>query len=373
MLEKFFNKFKKNKSKDSDEKDRIDESTDSEIKDDEAEELGEHEKDAKTDDHIETDNSEEMEPVEEVEEKGGFFDKLFKGLQKTRDNISSKIDEVLASYQKVDEDLLEELEEILISADIGVESTMNIMDELTDQVKLKRVNDAKVVKDMLIDIMTQKLKDTNMDNTIDIDNTPLVILVIGVNGVGKTTSIGKLAAKYKKQGKTVTLVAADTFRAAAIEQLTEWSQRARVDIISHKEGADPASVVYDGIASAKSKNTDILICDTAGRLHNKKNLMNELEKIHRIIDREYPQARKEVLLVVDGTTGQNAILQTKQFKEVANITGVVITKLDGTAKGGMVFPLQVELGIPIKYIGVGEQIDQLMEFEPTEFIQAIFN
>lgn len=317
----------------------------------------------------------ETEEIQEVktEEKKGFFNNLFSGLQKTRDNISNKIDSALARYQKVDEELFEELEEILISADIGVESTMNIMDELEDQVKLKRVKDPKEVKSMLMNIMIEKLEEANLDNSMNIKDTPLIMLVIGVNGVGKTTTIGKLASKYKNEGKSVTLVAADTFRAAAIEQLNEWSNRAGVDIISHQEGADPASVVFDGIASAKSKNTDILICDTAGRLHNKKNLMNELEKIHRIVDREYPDARKEVLLVVDGTTGQNAILQVKQFKEVADITGVVITKLDGTAKGGMVFPIESEFNIPIKYIGVGEQIDQLMEFNPKDFISAIFN
>lgn len=317
----------------------------------------------------------QAEEVKEVkkEEKKGFFNNLFSGLQKTRDNISNKIDSALARYQKVDEELFEELEEILISADIGVESTMGIMDELEDQVKLKRVKDPKVVKSMLMDIMINKLEEANLDNNMNIKDTPLIMLVIGVNGVGKTTTIGKLASKYKSEGKSVTLVAADTFRAAAIEQLNEWSNRAGVDIISHQEGADPASVVFDGIASAKSKKTDILICDTAGRLHNKKNLMNELEKIHRIVDREYPDARKEVLLVVDGTTGQNAILQVKQFKEVADITGVVITKLDGTAKGGMVFPIESEFNIPIKYIGVGEQIDQLMEFNPKDFISAIFS
>lgn len=317
----------------------------------------------------------QAEEVKEVkkEEKKGFFNNLFSGLQKTRDNISNKIDSALARYQKVDEELFEELEEILISADIGVESTMGIMDELEDQVKLKRVKDPKEVKSMLMDIMINKLEEANLDNNMNIKDTPLIMLVIGVNGVGKTTTIGKLASKYKSEGKSVTLVAADTFRAAAIEQLNEWSNRAGVDIISHQEGADPASVVFDGIASAKSKKTDILICDTAGRLHNKKNLMNELEKIHRIVDREYPDARKEVLLVVDGTTGQNAILQVKQFKEVADITGVVITKLDGTAKGGMVFPIESEFNIPIKYIGVGEQIDQLMEFNPKDFISAIFS
>ena len=211
------------------------------------------------------------------------------------------------------------------------------------------------------------------NNEINISKSPTIILVVGVNGVGKTTTIGKMAAKYRKQGKKVMLVAADTFRAAAIEQLTEWATRANVEIISHKEGADPASVIFDGISSAKSKNIDILICDTAGRLHNKKNLMNELNKIHRVIEREYPNAYKETLLVVDGTTGQNAIFQAKEFKEVANLTGIVITKLDGTAKGGVVFPLQMELGLPVKLVGVGEQIDNLIEFDSDKFVDAIFN
>lgn len=415
MLESFFNKFKKNKEKIEDTKeevekslkditeeskniqenienikDSIKEDLDSEVdsKEDLKENASENESiiveeqgkiELEEDSEIEKEKviekSEEVKAVEtkEKEEKKGFFNNLFSGLQKTRDNISNKIDSALARYQKVDEELFEELEEILISADIGVESTMHIMDELESQVKLKRVKDPKEVKNMLMNIMIEKLEEANLDNSMNIKDTPLIMLVIGVNGVGKTTTIGKLASKYKTEGKSVTLVAADTFRAAAIEQLNEWSNRAGVDIISHQEGADPASVVFDGIASAKSKNIDILICDTAGRLHNKKNLMNELEKIHRIVDREYPDARKEVLLVVDGTTGQNAILQVKQFKEVADITGVVITKLDGTAKGGMVFPIESEFNIPIKYIGVGEQIDQLMEFNPKDFISAIFS
>ncbi|WP_237036412.1 signal recognition particle-docking protein FtsY [Mediannikoviicoccus vaginalis] len=406
MLESFFNKFKKKDKEEPGIKEKIEETKESVEKD--LEDIKEESKDIQENiDHLKDSieenlnsteekedidnesrvkdlNSAEEKEVEEVveteevqevktEEKKGFFNNLFSGLQKTRDNISNKIDSALARYQKVDEELFEELEEILISADIGVESTMNIMDELEDQVKLKRVKDPKEVKSMLMNIMIEKLEEANLDNSMNIKDTPLIMLVIGVNGVGKTTTIGKLASKYKNEGKSVTLVAADTFRAAAIEQLNEWSNRAGVDIISHQEGADPASVVFDGIASAKSKNTDILICDTAGRLHNKKNLMNELEKIHRIVDREYPDARKEVLLVVDGTTGQNAILQVKQFKEVADITGVVITKLDGTAKGGMVFPIESEFNIPIKYIGVGEQIDQLMEFNPKDFISAIFN
>lgn len=415
MLESFFNKFKKNKEKIEDTKeeveknikditeeskkiqenienikDSIKEDLDSEVdsKEDLKENASENESiiveeqgkiELEEDSEIEKEKviekSEEVkvEETKEKVEKKGFFNNLFSGLQKTRDNISNKIDSALARYQKVDEELFEELEEILISADIGVESTMHIMDELESQVKLKRVKDPKEVKNMLMNIMIEKLEEANLDNSMNIKDTPLIMLVIGVNGVGKTTTIGKLASKYKTEGKSVTLVAADTFRAAAIEQLNEWSSRAGVDIISHQEGADPASVVFDGIASAKSKNTDILICDTAGRLHNKKNLMNELEKIHRIVDREYPDARKEVLLVVDGTTGQNAILQVKQFKEVADITGVVITKLDGTAKGGMVFPIESEFNIPIKYIGVGEQIDQLMEFNPKDFISAIFS
>ena len=415
MLESFFNKFKKNKEKVEETKeeveknikdiseeskkiqenienikDSIKEDLDSEVDSKEdlkdntsekqsnivyEEEKIELEEDSKIEKEEVIEKSEDVkvEETKEKEEKKGFFNNLFSGLQKTRDNISNKIDSALARYQKVDEELFEELEEILISADIGVESTMYIMDDLESQVKLKRVKDPKEVKNMLMNIMIEKLEEANLDNSMNIKNTPLIMLVIGVNGVGKTTTIGKLASKYKTEGKSVTLVAADTFRAAAIDQLNEWSNRAGVDIISHQEGADPASVVFDGIASAKSKNTDILICDTAGRLHNKKNLMNELEKIHRIVDREYPDARKEVLLVVDGTTGQNAILQVKQFKEVADITGVVITKLDGTAKGGMVFPIESEFNIPIKYIGVGEQIDQLMEFNPKDFISAIFS
>lgn len=319
---------------------------------------------------------EKEEPVEEkeiVEDKESFFTRLKKGLTKTRDNISSKIDDILASYQKVDEELFEDIEDTLISADIGVDSTMQIIDELTERVKHDRIKDPKQVKSILIEIMKEKLESSVENNEINISNSPTIILVVGVNGVGKTTTIGKMAAKYKRQGKKVMLVAADTFRAAAIEQLTEWAIRADVDIISHEEGADPASVVFDGISSAKSKNVDVLICDTAGRLHNKKNLMNELNKIHRVIEREYAEAFKETLLVVDGTTGQNAIFQAKEFKEAAQLTGVVITKLDGTAKGGVVFPLEIELGIPVKLIGVGEQIDNLMEFNSNDFVDAIFN
>ena len=314
-----------------------------------------------------------VEEQEEDNKEESFFSKLKKGLTKTRDNISSKIDGILASYQKIDEELFEDLEDTLIAADIGVESTMQIIDELTERVKTNRIKDPSEVKSELISIMKDKLNESVEDNSIDIDKSPTIVLVVGVNGVGKTTTIGKMAANFKAKGKKVMLVAADTFRAAAIEQLTEWANRADVDIVSQEEGADPASVVYDGIASAKSKGVDILICDTAGRLHNKKNLMNELNKIHRIIEREYPEAFKETLLVVDGTTGQNAVFQAKEFKEVANLTGVVITKLDGTAKGGVVFPLEIELGLPVKLIGVGEQIDNLMEFDSNDFVDAIFD
>lgn len=382
MFKKFFDKFK---NKENDEE-LIEENKVEEIKDNSDEEIISDNSEEKI---IETEKSKEetleedttdneyeeiaVEDEEIVEEKESFFTRLKKGLTKTRDNISSKIDDILASYQKVDEELFEDIEDTLISADIGVDSTMQIIDELTERVKHDRIKDPKEVKNLLIDIMKEKLKSSVDDNEINISNSPTIILVVGVNGVGKTTTIGKMAAKYKRQGKKVMLVAADTFRAAAIEQLTEWATRADVDIISHEEGADPASVVFDGISSAKSKNVDVLICDTAGRLHNKKNLMNELNKIHRVIEREYTDAYKETLLVVDGTTGQNAIFQAKEFKEAAQLTGVVITKLDGTAKGGVVFPLEIELGLPVKLIGVGEQIDNLMEFNSDDFVDAIFN
>lgn len=311
---------------------------------------------------------------EDHEEKSlSFLDRLKNGLTKTRSNIAEKIDDILASTRSVDEDMMEELEDTLISADLGMESTMEIIDQLRDRIKRKNIKDPETVKKELISIMKNELTKNNLDSEIHIENSPMIILVVGVNGVGKTTTIGKMAYQYKEKGKNVLLVAADTFRAAAIEQLTEWANRAEVDIISHKEGADPASVIFDGIAAAKNKNSDIIICDTAGRLHNKKNLMNELNKIHRIIEREYPDAHKETLLVVDGTTGQNAVFQAKQFKEVSNLTGVVITKLDGTAKGGVVFPLEIELNIPVKLIGVGEQIDNLMEFNSDDFVDAIFD
>lgn len=311
---------------------------------------------------------------EEQNKKLGFFERLKKGLTNTRNNLSGKIDKLLAMYTKIDEELFEELEYILVSADIGANVTMQLIDELKNIVRLEKITDPKLIKEKLVEIMNRRLVDKKLNHSFNItDDKPTVLLVVGVNGVGKTTSIGKLASKFKANGKKVMLVAADTFRAAAIEQLTEWANRADVPIISNAEGADPASVVFDGIQSAKSKGIDILICDTAGRLHNKKNLMNELNKITRIIDRDFPEANKEVALVLDATTGQNAVIQAKEFKEVANIDSVILTKLDGTAKGGVVFTIQLEMGIPVKQIGVGEQIDDLQDYNNEDFVNAIFN
>ena len=260
----------------------------------------------------------------------------------------------------------------MISADIGVETTLKIVVQLRDKVKLNNIQDPSKIKNVLADILKENIINDKIDNNLNVDDKT-IILVVGVNGVGKTTTIGKLAMKFKKDGKKVLMVAADTFRAAAIEQLTEWANRAKVDIISHKEGSDPASVVFDGVSAMKSRDADILICDTAGRLHNKKNLMNELNKIKRVIEKEYPEAKKEILLIVDGTTGQNAIIQAKEFMNATDLTGAIITKLDGTAKGGMIFPLEMELGIPVKFIGIGEQVNDLVKFEPEKFIEAIIN
>ena len=317
---------------------------------------------------------EDNELEEVVEKKQSFFERLKKGLTNTRNNLSSKIDNLLSMSKKIDEELFEELEYILVSADIGANVTMELIDDLKEIVKKEKITEPSLIKDKLIELMNSKLasKELNHDFNI-IDGIPTIILVVGVNGVGKTTSIGKLANKFKSKGKNVMLVAADTFRAAATEQLTEWANRSGVPIISNEEGADPASVVYDGIQSAKSKNIDILICDTAGRLHNKKNLMNELNKIARVIDREYPEANKEVTLVLDATTGQNAIVQAKEFRDTANIDSVILTKLDGTAKGGVVFTIQLEMEIPVKQIGIGEQIDDLQDYNDEDFVNAIFN
>lgn len=317
--------------------------------------------------------NEETQTEETIEKKQSFFERLKSGLANTRNNLSSKIDNLLSMSSKIDEELFEELEYILVSADIGATVTMELIDDLKDIVKKEKIKEPSLIKDKLIELMIFKLKEKELNHNFNItDGIPTIILVVGVNGVGKTTSIGKLANKFKSQGKNVMLVAADTFRAAATEQLTEWANRSNVPIITNEEGADPASVVYDGIQSAKSKNIDVLICDTAGRLHNKKNLMNELNKITRIIDREFPEANKEITLVLDATTGQNAIVQAKEFRDTANIDSVILTKLDGTAKGGVVFTIQLEMGIPVKQIGIGERIDDLQDYNDKDFVNAIF-
>lgn len=305
------------------------------------------------------------------DEKKGFFQRLKEGLTKTRDNIVAGMDSIFSGFSKIDEDFYEEIEEILITGDIGVNTTENILDNLREKVKEQHIKEPIECKDILI----QEIKDQMRveENEYDFENETSVILVIGVNGVGKTTSIGKLAGKFKAQGKKVILAAADTFRAAAGEQLTEWANRAGVEIIGGKEGADPAAIVYDAAAAAKARKADILLCDTAGRLHNKKNLMEELRKIDRILTKEFPEARRETFVVVDGTTGQNALAQAKEFSEVAPVTGVILTKLDGTAKGGIAVAIQSELGIPVKYVGVGETIEDLQKFDSDSFVDALFN
>lgn len=299
----------------------------------------------------------------------GFFEKLKNGLGKTKSSINEKINNVFSVFRKVDEELLEELEEVLIMSDIGMETSVKIIGELRDKIKKEKIEDEEAVKKALKEIM-KDLLDVG-DTKLDIENKPAVILFIGVNGAGKTTSIGKIANKYVKQGKKVVIAAADTFRAAAVEQLEVWCQRSNSIIVKKPEGTDPASVVFDAIQKTKELNADILICDTAGRLHNKKNLMDELTKINKIINRELPESSKETLLVLDAETGQNAIMQVKAFKETADITGIVLTKLDGTAKGGVVVGISDENKIPVKFIGIGEGIDDMEEFEPTSFLDAI--
>lgn len=311
----------------------------------------------------------ETEP-KEIPEKKGFFAKLKAGLSKTRDSISSKIDGVLAAFGKVDEELFEELEEALIMADVGVDTSLYIIDALRKKVKENRITETDQVKGAIEEIVSEIL--SGQDPEINTTTNPAVIMVIGVNGVGKTTSIGKMAARYKSEGKKVILGAADTFRAAAIDQLQVWADRSGVDIIKHQEGSDPASVVFDTIAAAKSRGSDLIILDTAGRLHNKKNLMDELAKISRIIERELPGASLETLLVLDATTGQNAVVQSKLFSETATITGIILTKLDGSAKGGIVLAIAHEQNIPVKLVGVGEGIDDLQDFVPMDFAKALF-
>ncbi len=303
-------------------------------------------------------------------ENKGFFKRLVAGLSKTRNSIVNSIDSVFSAFSSIDEDLYEELEEILITSDIGVKTTMEILDNLRDEVKEKHIKEPSELRELLIQNLTNAMNIG--ENEYDFENKKSIILVIGVNGVGKTTTIGKLAGQYKSQGKKVVLAAADTFRAAASEQLVTWANRAGVDIVASNEGADPGSVIFDAIASGKSKDADLIICDTAGRLHNKKNLMEELKKLDRIISKEYGDAHRENFIVLDATTGQNALEQAKQFKEVAEITGVILTKMDGTAKGGIAIAIQSELGIPVKFIGVGESIEDLQKFDSEKFIQALF-
>lgn len=304
------------------------------------------------------------------EEKKGFFKRLVSGLAKTRDNIVSGFESIFSAFSSIDDDFYEELEEILIMGDIGVATTEKIITDLKLKVKEQKIKEPAECKQLLMDSIKEQM---NLGETAyEYENKTSVLLVIGVNGVGKTTSIGKLAGQFKTEGKKVVLAAADTFRAAAIEQLAEWANRSGADIISSKEGADPASVIFDAAQAAKARKADLLICDTAGRLHNKKNLMEELKKINRILDKEYPEAYRENLIVLDATTGQNALVQAKQFMEAADITGIILTKMDGTAKGGIAVAIQAELGIPVKYIGVGEKIEDLQKFDSDTFVNALF-
>jgi len=305
------------------------------------------------------------------EEKLGFFGRLKKGLTKTRDNIVQSIDSVFSGYSNIDEEFYEELEEILIMGDIGVNATNAIMDRLKKQVKEQRIKEPADCKQLLIDSIKEQMKVE--ETAYDFESKQSVVLVIGVNGVGKTTSVGKLAGKLKSKNRRVLVAAADTFRAAAVEQLEEWAHRAGVELIAGSEGSDPASVIFDAVSAAKARKVDVLLCDTAGRLHNKRNLMEELKKINRIIDREFPDAHRENLVVLDGTTGQNALNQAREFGEVADLTGIILTKMDGTAKGGIAVAIQSELNVPVKYIGVGETIEDLQKFNSDEFVNALFD
>lgn len=309
--------------------------------------------------------------MEENTKKKGFFSRLFKGLGKTRKGIVSGLDRIFSTHSRIDDDFYDELEEIMIMGDIGIRTTDEILEELRDRVDEERIRDPMACRQILIDSIKEKMKVGEADYAFEHERS--VILLIGVNGTGKTTSAGKLAAILKDEGKKVILAAADTFRAAACDQLKTWSERASVELISGQEGADPASVIYDAVAAAKARHADVLICDTAGRLHNKKNLMDELGKIYRIIEREYADAHLETLLVLDGTTGQNALQQAKEFSQAARVTGIILTKLDGTAKGGIAVAIQAELKVPVKYIGVGETLEDLQKFDPESFVDALFN
>ena len=331
-------------------------------------------------DNLEEDNNtiEEPEDISSADDKNtdenvGFFSKIKNGLTKTRDSFTSNLKNLFTRNVKIDDDLYEELEEILISADIGMTSTVEIVDQLREEIKKRNIKNSEEIYPVLKEIMIEKLDENNLNNELNIkDNELSIILVIGVNGVGKTTTIGKLANSLKNEGKSVMLAAADTFRAAAIEQLGEWADKSDIEMVAHQEGSDPSAVIFDAIKSAKSKNVDVLICDTAGRLHNKKNLMKELEKINKTIDTHAKNANRDNLLILDATTGQNAVSQLREFKNVTDISGLILTKLDGTAKGGVIFPLQVELKVPIKYIGVGEGVNDLEHFDSESFVEAMF-
>lgn len=301
----------------------------------------------------------------------GFFKRLVAGLSKTRDNVVSGLNSIFHGFSKIDDDFYEEIEEMLIMGDLGVATTEKIIEDLKAKVKELKIKQPEECRELLVNSIKEQM-DLG-ENAYEFENRKSVILVIGVNGVGKTTSIGKIASGLKAQGKKVVLAAADTFRAAAIEQLAEWAGRAGVDLIAQQEGSDPGAVIYDAVQAAKSRNADVLICDTAGRLHNKKNLMDELKKINRIIEREYPEAYRENFIVLDGTTGQNAISQLREFKETADISGIILTKMDGTAKGGIAVAIQSEFGVPVKYIGVGEKIDDLQKFNSDDFVNALFD
>jgi fused signal recognition particle receptor len=305
------------------------------------------------------------------EEKKGFFGRLKAGLTKTRDSIVRGMDSVFGGFSSIDDDFYEELEELMIMGDMGVNATSDILERLKKQVKEQHIKEPAACRQLLIDSICEQMQVG--EAAYEFENRQAVIMIVGVNGVGKTTSVGKLAGKLKSQGKKVLIAAADTFRAAAGEQLSEWCARAGVEMIGGKEGADPASVIYDAVNAAKARGTDVLICDTAGRLHNKKNLMEELRKMNRIIDREFPDAHRENLVVLDGTTGQNALVQAREFGDVTDLTGIVLTKMDGTAKGGIAVAIQSELQVPVKYIGVGEHMDDLQKFNPKEFVEALFD
>lgn len=304
-------------------------------------------------------------------EKKGFFRRLSEGLSKTRNSIVSGIDSIFKGFSAIDDDFYEELEEILIMSDVGINATTKIIENLKEKVKETKTKEPSECRKLLMDSMKEQM--SVPEDAYDFENKKSVVLLIGVNGVGKTTSIGKLAGQLKANGKKVLVAAADTFRAAAIEQLTEWANRAEVDIIAQKEGSDPAAVVFDAVTAAKARNVDVLLCDTAGRLHNKKNLMEELKKIDRVIEREYPGCHRETMVVLDGTTGQNAMVQAKEFNAAAAIDGIILTKLDGTAKGGIALAIQAELGVPVKYIGVGEHMEDLQKFDPDAFVDALFD